>query len=74
MSLKNISTNTLKARSINIMATGRRLLEESMPRNYKQGCLYPTHYLETEEKPYGEQRNAMLDMFAKWDNQKLENS
>ena len=35
------------------MATGRRLLEESMPHNYKQGCLYPTHYLETEEKSYG---------------------
>jgi len=43
------------------MATGRRLLEESMPHNYKQGAVYPTHYTRNDEdKPYGgsRKRNA----------------
>ena len=43
------------------MATGRRLLEESMPHNYKQGVVYPTHYTRNDEdKPYGgsRKRNA----------------
>lgn len=35
------------------MATGKRLLEESMPHNYKQGSVYPTHYNIDEDKPYG---------------------
>ena len=35
------------------MSTGKRLLEESMPHNFKQGLVYPTHYIEQEEKPYG---------------------
>ena len=35
------------------MPTGSRLLEESMPLNYKQGLVYPTHYIEQEEKPHG---------------------
>ena len=38
------------------MATGRRLLEESMPHNYKQGSVYPTHYNINEDKPYGGSR------------------
>jgi hypothetical protein len=38
------------------MATGRRLLEESMPYNYKQGSVYPTHYDIDEDKPYGGSR------------------
>jgi hypothetical protein len=38
------------------MATGKRLLEESMPHNYKQGSLYPTHYNTDEGKPYGGSR------------------
>ena len=43
------------------MATGSRLLEESMPHNFKQGLLYPTHYiLSNDDKPYGgsRKRNA----------------
>ena len=43
------------------MPTGKRLLEESMPHNYKQGLLYPTHYiLSNDDKPYGgsKKRNA----------------
>lgn len=38
------------------MATGKRLLEESMPHNYKQGSVYPTHYSIDEDKPYGGSR------------------
>ena len=42
------------------MATGKRLLEESMPHNYKQGLVYPTHYIRQHEKSYGgsRKRNA----------------
>jgi hypothetical protein len=42
------------------MATGKRLLEESMPHNYKQGSVYPTHYDYGLEKAYGNRkpRNA----------------
>lgn len=42
------------------MATGSRLLEESMPNNFKQGMVYPTHYIEQEDKPYkgSRKRNA----------------
>lgn len=43
------------------MATGSRLLEESMPHNYKQGLVYPTHYISSDgDKPYGgsRKRNA----------------
>jgi len=37
------------------MATGRRLLTNSMPYNYKQGTLYPVKGYDTSEynKPYG---------------------
>ena len=39
------------------MATGKRLLNNCMPENYKQGSLYPTHctkYNNDEyNKPYG---------------------
>ena len=36
------------------MATGRRLLSESMPDNYKQGTLYPTRdRYGGYNKPYG---------------------
>ena len=38
------------------MATGKRLLEESMPHNYKQGSVYPTHYNIDADKPYGGSR------------------
>lgn len=38
------------------MSTGKRLLEESMPHNYKQGSVYPTHYNIDEDKPYGGSR------------------
>ena len=38
------------------MATGKRLLEESMPHNYKQGSVYPTHYNINTDKPYGGSR------------------
>ena len=38
------------------MATGRRLLEESMPHNYKQGSVYPTHYDHYLEKTYGNRK------------------
>lgn len=38
------------------MATGSRLLEESMPHNYKQGSVYPTHYDLELEKPYGNRK------------------
>ncbi len=38
------------------MATGKRLLEESMPYNYKQGSVYPTHYDYGLEKAYGNRR------------------
>ena len=34
------------------MATGKRLLEESMPHNFKQGSVYPTHYDYGLEKAY----------------------
>lgn len=42
------------------MATGKRLLEESMPHNYKQGSVYPTHYDYGLEKTYDNRkpRNA----------------
>ena len=39
-----------------IMATGKRLLEESMPHNYKQGSVYPTHYDLELEKKYGNRK------------------
>ena len=35
------------------MSTGSRLLEESMPHNYKQGSVYPTHYDYVLKKTYG---------------------
>lgn len=37
------------------MPTGKRLLEESMPHNYKQGLVYPTHYIGNgeDDKNYG---------------------
>lgn len=38
------------------MATGKRLLEESMPHNYKQGSVYPTHYDYGLEKAYGNRK------------------
>ena len=38
------------------MPTGKRLLEESMPHNYKQGSVYPTHYNIDGDKPYGGSR------------------
>ena len=38
------------------MPTGSRLLEESMPHNYKQGSVYPTHYNIDVDKPYGGSR------------------
>ena len=38
------------------MPTGSRLLEESMPHNYKQGTVYPTHYNCELEKNYGNRR------------------
>ena len=38
------------------MPTGKRLLEESMPHNYKQGSVYPTHYGIDGYKPYGGSR------------------
>jgi len=40
------------------MPTGKRLLSESMPNNYKQGFLYPVNlyrFLE-KQKPYGNKR------------------
>ena len=43
------------------MATGSRLLEESMPHNFKQGMVYPTHYIScNDDKPYSgsRKRNA----------------
>ena len=39
------------------MATGKRLLEESMPHNYKQGSVYPTHYVYGLEKEYGNRKH-----------------
>ena len=39
------------------MATGKRLLEESMPHNYKQGTLYPRHYDDDLEKSYSNRRS-----------------
>lgn len=48
------------------MATGRRLLEESMPANYKQGYLYPTHYSSSiKKKPNGGFRKLRLDKIRK---------
>lgn len=38
------------------MPTGKRLLEELMSHNYKQGSVYPTHYCYNEDKPYGGSR------------------
>ena len=38
------------------MPTGSRLLEVSMPHNYKQGLVYPTHYDYGLEKTYGNRR------------------
>lgn len=38
------------------MSTYRRLLEESMPHNYKQGSVNPTHYNIDGDKPYGGSR------------------
>lgn len=39
------------------MPTGKRLLSESMPHNYKQGFLYPVNTPKfLEEKPYGNRR------------------
>lgn len=44
------------------MSTGKRLLSNCMPRNYKQGTLYPVKGYDTDEynKPYGNryERNA----------------
>ena len=38
------------------MPTGKRLLNNCMPWNYKQGSLYPTHYNIDLDKPYGGSR------------------
>ena len=38
------------------MTTRKRLLEESMPHNHKQGSVYPTHYDYELEKTYGNRR------------------
>ena len=38
------------------MPTGKRLLEESMPHNYKQGSVYPTQYDHYLEKTYGNRK------------------
>lgn len=39
------------------MATGKRLLDNCMPSNYKQGTLYPTYDRYGEcDKPYGNRR------------------
>ena len=56
------------------MPTGKRLLEESMPHNYKQGSVYPTHYDYGLEKEYGNRNLVMLDMFVKWVRQKYVNN
>lgn len=38
------------------MATGKRLLNNCMPDNYKQGTLYPTSELIGFDKPYGNKK------------------
>ena len=38
------------------MSTGKRLLSNCMPHNFKQGSVYPTHYKINEDKPYGGSR------------------
>ena len=48
------------------MATGKRLLEESMPHNYKQGLVYPS-LMQIEDL-------VMLGMFVKLDSQRLDDS
>ena len=55
------------------MATGKRLLEKSMPHNYKQGTLYPTHYDDLESLMQIEDL-VMLDMFVKMVSQRLDDS
>jgi hypothetical protein len=47
------------------MTTGRRLLEESMPHNFKQGMVYPTHYVSRGEKPYGGSRKRCAGKIRK---------
>ena len=38
------------------MSTGKRLLSHCMPKNYKQGTLYPTSDCGDLEKPYGNRK------------------
>ncbi len=48
------------------MATGKRLLEDSMPHNFKQGFVYPTHYIEQDQpKPHGGSRKRNVGCIRK---------
>ena len=47
------------------MTTGSRLLEESMPHNFKQGLVYPTHYFLNDYKSYGGSRKRRVGEIRK---------
>jgi len=55
------------------MATGKRLLDNCMPSNYKQGTLYPVHSFEDEEKPYGNKKAKNAGHVRKAGQSKLRN-
>lgn len=48
------------------MSTGKRLLNNCMPANYKQGTLYPIYDSDRGfDKPYGNRHKRMLGMFVR---------
>lgn len=55
------------------MATGKRLLDNCMPSNYRQGTLYPIHSFEYEEKPYGNKKAKNAGHVRKAGQSKLRN-
>lgn len=55
------------------MATGKRLLDNCMPSNYRQGTLYPVYSFESEEKPYGNKKSKNAGHVRKAGQSKLRN-
>ena len=53
------------------MATGKRLLSNCMPANYKQGTLIPTYryWGDGFDKPYGNRRELKKELFDELENE-----
>lgn len=53
------------------MATGKRLLTNSMPSNYKQETLYPVSSVGRDEKKYGNSRKKKVGIIRKMGQSKV---